>query len=112
MKILRLIKQLFGHKIEELKEDLMKKYLIVGLGNIGAKYDETRHNIGFKILDELASSEEISFESEKLGKNKQSMAMNFVFQDEDKTLKDEEVDKWMKKISNTIESTLAAEIRK
>ena len=52
------------------------------------------------------------FESEKLGKNKQSMAMNFVFQDEDKTLKDEEVDKWMKKISNTIESTLAAEIRK
>ena len=45
----------------------MKKYLIVGLGNIGAKYDETRHNIGFKILDELASSEEISFESEKLG---------------------------------------------
>jgi phenylalanyl-tRNA synthetase beta chain len=52
------------------------------------------------------------FESEKLGMNKQSMAMNFVFQDEDKTLKDEEVDKWMKKISNTIEATLAAEIRK
>jgi phenylalanyl-tRNA synthetase beta chain len=52
------------------------------------------------------------FESEKLGKNKQSMAMNFVFQDEEKTLKDEEVDKWMKKISNAIESNLAAEIRK
>jgi phenylalanyl-tRNA synthetase beta chain len=52
------------------------------------------------------------FESEKLGKNKQSMAMNFVFQDEDKTLKDDEVDKWMKNISNTIESTLSAEIRK
>ena len=45
----------------------MKKYLIVGLGNIGANYDETRHNIGFKILDELASEEEIKFETQKLG---------------------------------------------
>jgi len=52
------------------------------------------------------------FESEKLGKDKQSMAMNFVFQDDEKTLKDEEIDKWMKKISNIIETTLAAEIRK
>ena len=38
--------------------------------------------------------------------------MNFVFQDDEKTLKDEEIDKWMKKISNIIETTLAAEIRK
>ncbi len=52
------------------------------------------------------------FESEKLGKDKQSMAMNFVFQDDEKTLKDEEIDKWMKKISNIIETTLAGEIRK
>jgi phenylalanyl-tRNA synthetase beta chain len=52
------------------------------------------------------------FESEKLGKDKQSMAMNFVFQDDEKTLKDEEIDKLMKKISNIIETTLAAEIRK
>lgn len=31
------------------------KYLIVGLGNIGKKYENTRHNIGFKIVDYLVS---------------------------------------------------------
>jgi len=45
----------------------MKKYLIVGLGNIGDEYKETRHNIGFKILDALATKEEFSFETAKLG---------------------------------------------
>ncbi|WP_083265127.1 aminoacyl-tRNA hydrolase [Urechidicola croceus] len=45
----------------------MKKFLIVGLGNIGEKYAETRHNIGFKILDCLASNESVSFSSDKLG---------------------------------------------
>lgn len=45
----------------------MKKYLIVGLGNIGEKYSETRHNIGFKILDALSKNEGFSFETVKLG---------------------------------------------
>ena len=45
----------------------MKKYLIIGLGNIGLEYEETRHNIGFKILDTLASKENITFTNEKLG---------------------------------------------
>ena len=39
----------------------MNKYLVIGLGNIGAEYANTRHNIGFKILDALASASNISF---------------------------------------------------
>ena len=45
----------------------MKKFLIVGLGNIGAEYIHTRHNIGFKIVDFFARKNEISFETVKLG---------------------------------------------
>ena len=52
---------------EETKEELMKKFLIVGLGNIGDKYTNTRHNIGFKILDEVAEENKVTFETEKLG---------------------------------------------
>ena len=43
----------------------MKKYLIIGLGNVGDSYRNTRHNIGFKILDALASGSNISFESNR-----------------------------------------------
>jgi len=47
--------------------DTMKKYLIVGLGNIGPEYENTRHNIGFKILDHLAEKESLTFDDAKLG---------------------------------------------
>jgi PTH1 family peptidyl-tRNA hydrolase len=49
------------------KEIVMKKFLIVGLGNIGEAYLNTRHNIGFKIVDEVAEEHNITFETEKLG---------------------------------------------
>lgn len=41
------------------------KYLIVGLGNIGNEYINTRHNIGFKILDALVNASNISFQDRR-----------------------------------------------
>ena len=41
------------------------KYLIIGLGNPGADYENSRHNIGFKVLDKLASLSNISFTADR-----------------------------------------------
>ena len=43
------------------------KYLIVGLGNIGDEYRDTRHNIGFKMLDAFAEASNIAFEDKRYG---------------------------------------------
>ena len=42
------------------------KYLIAGLGNIGAEYELTRHNIGFLVLDQLADQHKVTFATERL----------------------------------------------
>jgi PTH1 family peptidyl-tRNA hydrolase len=43
------------------------KYLIAGLGNIGAEYQNTRHNIGFNVLDALAEASNVVFEDVRYG---------------------------------------------
>ena len=43
------------------------KYLIAGLGNIGPEYKNTRHNIGFQILDALAEASNIRFNDKRYG---------------------------------------------
>ena len=42
------------------------KYLVAGLGNIGAEYELTRHNIGFLILDQLADQQKVNFTTDRL----------------------------------------------
>jgi peptidyl-tRNA hydrolase, PTH1 family len=44
----------------------MGKFLIAGLGNIGAEYAGTRHNIGFDVVDALAAKQNVSFQVERL----------------------------------------------
>ena len=54
--------------------------LIVGLGNIGLKYKQTRHNVGFMFLDKLASEYKITF---KLEKNFKGLLCKTKINDED-----------------------------
>jgi phenylalanyl-tRNA synthetase beta chain len=74
------------------------------------KVEQAVQNIKLRNLKETRLFD--IFESEKLGTGKKSMAVNFTFLDEEKTLTDKEVDGWMNKIMETLEKELQAEIRK
>ena len=65
--MIKWISNLFTSTKTDDTTDCMKKFLIVGLGTIGAEYVNTRHNIGFKIVDFFARKEGINFETVKLG---------------------------------------------
>lgn len=67
MKISNFFRYLFKKSEAKSETDSMKKFLIVGLGNIGDKYHNTRHNIGFKIVDAFVKEHQESFKTEKLG---------------------------------------------
>jgi len=67
--MLSFLRKLFLANAEQkvIEEDPMKKFLIVGLGNIGPKYANTRHNIGFKVVDFYAEKNSLSWKTAKLG---------------------------------------------
>lgn len=66
MQIFRRIRQWLADHEPVVQPDTMK-YLIAGLGNMGPKYDNTRHNVGFEVLDVLARQFGVAFEHDKLG---------------------------------------------
>ncbi len=57
---------IFGRFFRKEQDNDKMKYLIACLGNIGAEYDETRHNIGFKVADKLVSDMEVKFTTSRL----------------------------------------------
>ena len=64
LKFFQILKGAFSFQNKPKKQEV--KYLIVGLGNIGTEYAETRHNIGFKLLDFMAEKNDFRFEQKKL----------------------------------------------
>ena len=60
------LKNIFKIFKSKEKVDQNMKYLIVGLGNIGDEYENTRHNIGFKIVDSLVEKSDTRFKQERL----------------------------------------------
>ena len=77
------------------------------------KYKEVEEQLAKLRLNKLQDVKLFDvFESEKIGAGKKSMAINFTFLDEEKTLTDKEIDSWMNKIMTTLEKELQAEIRK
>jgi len=72
LQLSNLLKRIFGQgsdskTVDTQIDDNTMKFLIVGLGNIGAEYQSTRHNIGFTILDAFAQASNVVFSTQRYG---------------------------------------------
>ncbi len=81
--------------------------------NKSVSYAEIEETINKQKLSRLADVRLFDkFESEKLGGDKKSLAINFTFSDDEKTLTDKEIDNMMNRIMQSLQTDLHAEIRK
>jgi PTH1 family peptidyl-tRNA hydrolase len=86
------------------------KYLIVGLGNIGPEYADTRHNIGFMILDELAKQEGAKFYNMRLAYytevNYKARTLYLIKPTTYMNLSGKALNHWMKELKIPVENVL------
>ena len=106
-------KKLFSTKtVDTISEetDPMKKFLIGGLGNIGQKYANPRHNIGFKVVDFYAEKNSLSWETAKLGDvtshKVKGITLIFLKPSTYMNLSGKAVNYWLEKEKIPLESTL------
>jgi len=67
LRVMKWLLKLLGLYREKEDYPNEMKYLVVGLGNMGVEYDNTRHNIGFNVIDTLAAEHNVVFKQEHLG---------------------------------------------
>ena len=63
----RLLSRLLNKRGQTSENDTGMNYLVAGLGNIGAEYASTRHNMGFMVLDACAQASNTVFKTERYG---------------------------------------------
>ena len=95
------------NKFPEMQRDVA---MVVNRGTTYESIEQTVKKVKLSKLKDMRLFD--VFESEKLGKDKKSMAISFLFSDEEKTLTDKEVDGMVAKLIQGFEKELAAEIRK